>query len=107
MQQKRKNWLNILFLSLTPVIGVFGTAATAGTAGAATANATATASMVANLPARGTAILDDIARGAESEFEHEGTRFHTHVYEVDGHVIWGATARIVNQFLGLLGGDAA
>src|SRR6266511_4629907 len=27
MQQPRKNWLNILFLSLTPVIGVLGTAA--------------------------------------------------------------------------------
>jgi stearoyl-CoA desaturase (delta-9 desaturase) len=27
MQQPKKNWLNILFLSLTPIIGVFGTAA--------------------------------------------------------------------------------
>ena len=27
MQQPKKNWLNILFLSLSPIIGVFGTAA--------------------------------------------------------------------------------
>jgi stearoyl-CoA desaturase (delta-9 desaturase) len=27
VQQAKKNWLNILFLSLTPIIGVFGTAA--------------------------------------------------------------------------------
>ena len=27
IQQRQKNWLNILFLSLTPVIGVFGTLA--------------------------------------------------------------------------------
>ena len=27
MREKRKDWINILFLSLTPVIGVFGTLA--------------------------------------------------------------------------------
>lgn len=48
-------------------------------------------------------LADLIARGAESEFEHEGTRFHTHIYEVDGHVIWGATARILWSFIELLG----
>ncbi len=38
------------------------------------------------------------------EFEHEGRTFQTHVYEVDGHVIWGATARILWSFIELLGG---
>jgi 8-oxo-dGTP pyrophosphatase MutT (NUDIX family) len=36
-----------------------------------------------------------IAAGAEREFEHEGHAFLTYVYEMDGHVIWGATARIL------------
>ena len=27
IQQRQKNWLNILFLALTPVIGIFGTLA--------------------------------------------------------------------------------
>jgi 8-oxo-dGTP pyrophosphatase MutT (NUDIX family) len=44
-----------------------------------------------------------IAHGAESELEHEGHRFQTHVYEVDGHVIWGATARILWSLIDLLG----
>jgi 8-oxo-dGTP pyrophosphatase MutT (NUDIX family) len=48
-------------------------------------------------------LVDLMAHGAESEFEHEGTRFQTYVYEVDRHVIWGATARILWSFLELLG----
>ena len=48
-------------------------------------------------------LADLVAHGAESEFEHEGRMFQTHVYEVDGHVIWGATARIVWSFIELLG----
>lgn len=44
-----------------------------------------------------------VARGAETEFEHEGRMFLTHVYEVDGQVIWGATARILWSFIELLG----
>jgi len=48
-------------------------------------------------------LVDLMAHGSESEFEHEGTRFRTYVYEVDGHVIWGATARILWSFLELLG----
>lgn len=35
-------------------------------------------------------------------WEHEGTTYHGHVYELDGHTIWGATARILNEFLGLI-----
>ena len=44
-----------------------------------------------------------MATGAEAEFEHEGRSFRTHVYEVNGHVIWGATARILWSFVELLG----
>ena len=36
-----------------------------------------------------------VAAGAEREFEHDGHAFMTYVYEMDGHVIWGATARIL------------
>jgi 8-oxo-dGTP pyrophosphatase MutT (NUDIX family) len=43
-----------------------------------------------------------IARGAETDFEFEGGSFRTHVYDVDGHVIWGATARILWSFIDLL-----
>ena len=48
-------------------------------------------------------LSDLIARGAETDFEFEGARFRTHVYDVDGHVIWGATARILWSFIDLLG----
>jgi 8-oxo-dGTP pyrophosphatase MutT (NUDIX family) len=37
--------------------------------------------------------------GAERDFEHDGHRFQTFVYEIDGQVIWGATARILWSFL--------
>jgi 8-oxo-dGTP pyrophosphatase MutT (NUDIX family) len=47
-------------------------------------------------------LADLVSRGAETEFEHEGARFHTYVYELDGHVIWGATARILWSFIDLL-----
>jgi 8-oxo-dGTP pyrophosphatase MutT (NUDIX family) len=40
-----------------------------------------------------------VANGAETEFEHEGRSFRTYVYEVDGHVIWGATAWILRSFI--------
>lgn len=43
-----------------------------------------------------------IARGSEQEFEREGRRFMTYVYDMDGHVIWGATARILWSFIELL-----
>jgi len=49
-------------------------------------------------------LADLVDHGAESDFEHEGRTFQTHVYEVDGHVIWGATARILWSFIELLGG---
>lgn len=47
-------------------------------------------------------LADLIAGGAESEFEHEGVTFQTYVYDLDGQVIWGATARIMWSFIELL-----
>lgn len=43
-----------------------------------------------------------MAAASEREFEHEGMKFQTQVFEMDGHVIWGATARILWSFLELL-----
>ncbi|MGH2830264.1 MAG: NUDIX hydrolase [Actinomycetota bacterium] len=37
--------------------------------------------------------------GHEAEWERQGFRFTTNVFEVDGHVIWGATGRILRDFL--------
>jgi 8-oxo-dGTP pyrophosphatase MutT (NUDIX family) len=47
-------------------------------------------------------LADLIERGAETDFEYEGSRFHTYVYEVGGHRIWGATARILWSFIDVL-----
>jgi 8-oxo-dGTP pyrophosphatase MutT (NUDIX family) len=44
--------------------------------------------------------LDDLVAGAgERRMVRRGMAFKTHTYEVDGHLIWGATARIVNDLL--------
>jgi 8-oxo-dGTP pyrophosphatase MutT (NUDIX family) len=51
------------------------------------------------------ATLEEI--GTEKWFEWEGARFQTFVYEVDGHVIWGATGRILRGFLETLRSGAA
>ncbi|MGH2572675.1 MAG: NUDIX hydrolase [Actinomycetota bacterium] len=40
--------------------------------------------------------------GAESAFEHEGQMFRTFLYEIDGRVIWGATARILRSLIDIL-----
>ncbi|HEY1330634.1 MAG TPA: CoA pyrophosphatase [Actinomycetota bacterium] len=40
--------------------------------------------------------------GEEREFERDGRRFTTFVFEVDDHVIWGATGRILRSFLDAL-----
>jgi 8-oxo-dGTP pyrophosphatase MutT (NUDIX family) len=45
---------------------------------------------------------DLIAAASEREFEHEGVTYLTEVFEMNGHVIWGATARILSSFLQLL-----
>lgn len=37
--------------------------------------------------------------GRQAEWEAQGHRFTTNLFEVDGHVIWGATGRILRDFL--------
>lgn len=49
-------------------------------------------------------LADLRAAGVEQEFEYEGQTFHTFVYDMDGTVIWGATARILSLFLERLRG---
>jgi 8-oxo-dGTP pyrophosphatase MutT (NUDIX family) len=44
--------------------------------------------------------LIDVERGMS--WHHEGQTYWGHVYELDGHTIWGATARILNEFLELI-----
>jgi 8-oxo-dGTP pyrophosphatase MutT (NUDIX family) len=49
--------------------------------------------------------LEDLyAAGAEADFEWAGNRFRTFVYDMNGSVIWGATARILWSFFELLDG---
>lgn len=47
-------------------------------------------------------LADLVAAGAERELEHDGGTFHTFVYDMNGRVIWGATARILWSFIDLL-----
>ncbi len=47
-------------------------------------------------------LADLVAAGAEQEWEWEGRRFQTHVYDMSGDVIWGATARILRSLIDLL-----
>jgi 8-oxo-dGTP pyrophosphatase MutT (NUDIX family) len=42
------------------------------------------------------------AAASEREFEHNGAKFQSFVFEMDGQVIWGATARILWSFLELI-----
>jgi 8-oxo-dGTP pyrophosphatase MutT (NUDIX family) len=42
------------------------------------------------------------AAGTEAEFERGGHRFRTFVFPMDGHLIWGATGRILREFLDLV-----
>lgn len=47
--------------------------------------------------------LRELARaGEERDFEWEGQRFRTFVYDMEGQVIWGATARILWSLIELL-----
>jgi len=47
--------------------------------------------------------LDDLSRkGALKELRFEGRTFETNLFDMDGHVIWGATARILRSFLDLV-----
>jgi 8-oxo-dGTP pyrophosphatase MutT (NUDIX family) len=47
-------------------------------------------------------LSDLMAAASEREFEHEGVKYLTQVFEMEGNVIWGATARILWSFLDLL-----
>ncbi len=47
-------------------------------------------------------LADLVAAGEEREFEYDGMRFETFVYDMGGQVIWGATARILNSFIELI-----
>jgi 8-oxo-dGTP pyrophosphatase MutT (NUDIX family) len=44
-----------------------------------------------------------MALGKLSDFEFEGRTFTTHVYEMDGGTIWGATGHILASFIDLIG----
>ena len=49
--------------------------------------------------------LADLARTwALKELQFEGRSFETNLFDMDGHVIWGATARILRSFLDLVEG---
>ena len=43
-----------------------------------------------------------VASAGERRMVRRGMAFKTHTYEVDGHLIWGATARILNDLLSRL-----
>jgi 8-oxo-dGTP pyrophosphatase MutT (NUDIX family) len=48
--------------------------------------------------------LDDLSAGyGERRLVRRGIPFRTPTYEVDGHVIWGATARILGELLARVG----
>jgi hypothetical protein len=50
-------------------------------------------------------VLADV--GEVRWLEHDGRRFPTDVFEVDGGTIWGATGRILRSFLDALASTAA
>lgn len=45
--------------------------------------------------------LLDPGNGGEESVIREGKAYRGHVYRYEGHVIWGATARILAEFIGL------
>jgi hypothetical protein len=48
--------------------------------------------------------LEQLREGyAMRRLTRRGVPFHTPTYEVDGHLIWGATARILGDLLERLG----
>jgi hypothetical protein len=48
--------------------------------------------------------LDDLQAGHSlKRMVRRGMAFKTDVYEVDGHMVWGATARILGDLLARLG----
>jgi 8-oxo-dGTP pyrophosphatase MutT (NUDIX family) len=47
-------------------------------------------------------LADLRAKAATRDFEYEGRWYQTDLFDMDGNVIWGATARILRMFLDLL-----
>jgi 8-oxo-dGTP pyrophosphatase MutT (NUDIX family) len=47
-------------------------------------------------------LADLVATGREQELVWEGQSFTTHLYEMDGATIWGATGRILATFIDLV-----
>ncbi|TML01739.1 MAG: CoA pyrophosphatase [Actinobacteria bacterium] len=45
--------------------------------------------------------------GRLQEFRYDGRRFETHIYEMDGGLIWGATGRILASFIEAVDGSPA
>jgi 8-oxo-dGTP pyrophosphatase MutT (NUDIX family) len=50
-------------------------------------------------------LADLVAGAGERQMKRRGLTFRTHTFEVDGHLIWGATARIVADLLTRLKGS--
>jgi 8-oxo-dGTP pyrophosphatase MutT (NUDIX family) len=48
-----------------------------------------------------------IKAGRLQEFRYDGRRFETHVYEMEGGLIWGATGRILASFIEAVDGSPA
>jgi 8-oxo-dGTP pyrophosphatase MutT (NUDIX family) len=48
-----------------------------------------------------------IKAGRLQEFRYDGRRFETHIYEMDGELIWGATGRILASFIEAVDGSPA
>ena len=48
-----------------------------------------------------------IGAGRLQEFRYDGRRFETHLYEMDGGVIWGATGLILASFIEAVDGTPA
>lgn len=48
-------------------------------------------------------LVDLVAAGSEREFAYDGRTFRTFVYDMSGHVIWGATGWILHSFLEIVG----
>jgi 8-oxo-dGTP pyrophosphatase MutT (NUDIX family) len=50
-------------------------------------------------------VADLLARASTAEFEYDGRRFETDVFDMGGAVIWGATARVVRSLVDLIEPD--
>ena len=48
-----------------------------------------------------------IKAGRLQAFRYDGRRFETHIYEMDGGLIWGATGRILASFIEAVDGSPA